>query len=212
MNRITLVIVCLLALAGSMWFGIVKHAERDVPVPEIAGFVYPEPKALGEIDLIDHDGKPFDVSRFKDKWTFLYLGYTYCPDICPLTLSQLNKVEQKLAADDIAKNMQYVLVSVDPRRDTPARLREYTHYFNPKFLSATGSNDAIASFAQQLSMVFIPVDENETSDDYIVDHSSTLALIDPNGQLHAMFSSPHTAKDIEEGFRKIRKRWNVLIG
>ncbi len=189
-----------------------NYGKRDVPVPEINGFVYPEPKTLSDVGLTDHDNNSVSLDRLKDRWTFVFLGYTYCPDICPLTLSVLDVVDKKLATDNIGDNVQYLFVSVDPRRDTPERLREYVHYFNTGFIGATGPNAALANLAQQLSMVFIPVDESESSNDYIVDHSSTLALIDPNGQLHAVFSSPHLADDIEQGFRKIRERWNALTG
>jgi protein SCO1/2 len=91
-------------------------------------------------------------------------------------------------------------------------LREYTQYFNPTFVGVTGSNEALTGFAQQLGMLFFPVTEDQEDENYTVDHSSTVALIDPLARLHAVFSAPHSAAAIEEGLRKILKRWDDRAG
>ena len=82
--------------------------------------------------------EPFRSADFAGHWSFLYFGYTYCPDVCPLTLVELASLEGQLAAERPAARIEYYLVSVDPQRDTPARLREYVAYFDPELPRSHG--------------------------------------------------------------------------
>lgn len=174
--------------------------------PDIAGFVYPEPKTIAPFNLTEHNGKPFDLDALKGKWSFVYFGYTYCPDVCPTTLAELDRVQQSLDTAGLDAGNQYFFVSVDVRRDTPKRLAEYLPYFNKKFVGVTGSDEALTNFTQELG-VLVAFPEGRTGKNYAVDHSSTLALFDPDARLHAVFTAPHKAEEIVAGFRKILRRW-----
>lgn len=200
---------CALAVAAGWWAGAVTRTVERASTPEIAGVVYPQPAALDEFGLVDHHGRRFDLKRLKGWWTFALIGYTHCPDVCPTTLIELGKTQRMLSADGLNEGVRYVFVSVDPARDPPERLREYVGYFHEDILGATGSDHAIADFAAQLNLAYFVAREDEADRDYPVSHSSSVALIDPQGRYHAVFTPPLDAQRVEEGFRKILKRWET---
>jgi cytochrome oxidase Cu insertion factor (SCO1/SenC/PrrC family) len=190
------------ALAGGVVLGLVWRSSEP---PSIAGFVYPEPKAVSPFKLTDQRGAPFDLDALKGKWSFVYFGYTYCPDVCPTTLAELNRAQRLLEGKGLDAANQYVFVSVDSQRDTPKRLAEYVGFFNGKFLGATGTDDALKKFTQQLGVVYA-FPEGKKGKAYAVEHSSIVALFDPDARLHAVFTPPQQAEGIAEGFRKILGR------
>ena len=100
-----------------------------------------------------------------------------------------------------------MLVSVDPERDDPERLKEYVKYFNKDFLGATGTTSNLASFAKQVSAVYsLPADRS--SKDYLVDHSSSIILINPNAEVHAVFTPPQQADLLAADYIKLRDFFN----
>lgn len=193
-----------LALGFGAW--LVVDALKSPP-PEIDGYVLATPRVLPAVELIDEHGKPFRPSDFAEHWSFLYLGYTYCPDVCPLTLVELTKVKLELAAGGFAEPTAYYFVSVDPRRDTPDRLREYVTYFDSELRGLTGSAAVLAALAQATDTVFDVPDES-AGDNYLVSHSSNVVLLDPSGRVHAIFAAPHDAPSLVRDFTKIVARYN----
>lgn len=204
-HRITLVTVAIIAICAGVIFGFFWASQSAEP-PEIAGFVYPEPKAISPFKLIKHDGSTFDLDTLKSKWTFVYFGFTNCPDVCPTTLVELNRVQKSLVDAGKDADNQYFLVTVDPQRDTPKRLAQYVVYFNKKFIGATGTDEALTKFTQDVGILY-GYPEGRKGKNYAVNHSSTMALFDPNAHLHAVFTTPHKAEEIVEGFKKILQRW-----
>jgi protein SCO1/2 len=200
-QKIALLAAAAAATACAVLFGIVTRSQEP---PSIAGFVYPEPKAISPFRLTDHNGKPFDLDALKGKWSFVYFGYTYCPDVCPTTLAELSRTQKLLEGAGLDGGNQYVFVSVDSSRDTPRRLGEYAG-FNPKFLGATGSDEALTGLTRELGVAYA-FPEGKKRKTYAVDHSSIVALFDPDTRLHAVFTPPQKAEEIAEGFRKILGR------
>ncbi len=199
-----------------IWFGkglhtvsVLKEADEfpgatvlEVPVP------------LPEFSLTDHKGQEFTASNFSRKWTFMFFGYTHCPDVCPTALVDLNAVHNNLSEKDdlIEKKFQIgtqvVFVTVDPQRDSVKELNEYVTYFNDKFIGLTGKPEMIDSIARPMGVGYRrPPDKN--SEDYLIDHSASFLLIDPLGRLRAIFSPPHNPKQIAEDFRKIRNKFTA---
>jgi protein SCO1/2 len=167
-----------------------RHYWQAEPLPKIGGYVLAEPRALPPVALIDEHGRAFRPADFAGRWSFLYFGYTYCPDVCPLTLVELATLKKSLAEQLPDTPTDYYLVSVDPRRDTPERLREYVTYFDASFHGLTGSIDDLKSLTEQTGSVFF-VPDGQSEDAYLVSHSSNIALVDPEGRLAAVFTSPH---------------------
>lgn len=160
-----------------------------------------QPKALPPVTLVDEQGRPFRPTDFAGKWSFLYFGYTHCPDICPLTLIEFATLKKRLAGQLPATPTDYYLVSVDPRRDTPEALRKYVTYFDASFHGLTGPVEDLKALTQQTDSVFF-VPEGD-SEDYFVTHSSNIALIDPDGRLAAVFKSPHEPAQLAADFALI---------
>lgn len=148
--------------------------------------VFDQPRRFADIDLVDHQGKVFDRSRLQGKWSLLFFGYTHCPDICPTTLADLNRWYQTLEPK-WQQQIQVVLVTVDPARDTSEVLAKYVPYFNPEFIGVTGEFLPIKRFANQLNVAFNKVVQG---DDYTMDHSGHVALINPKGDYQGFFKPP----------------------
>jgi protein SCO1/2 len=198
-QKVALFAAAIVAAACGILYGVVS---RSGDPPAIAGFVYPEPRTISAFELTDQRGKPFGLDALKGKWSFVYFGYSYCPDVCPTTLAELSRAQKVLEAEGLDSRNQYVFVSVDPQRDTPRRLAQYVGFFNAKFLAATGSDEALAGLTRQVGVAYaFPEGRKGTS--YAVDHSSIVALFDPDARLHAVFTSPQKAEEIADGFRKI---------
>lgn len=192
-----------LALGFGAW--LVLNFLKSAPL-EIDGYVLSTPRDLPAVELVDEHGEPFRPHDFVGHWSLLYFGYTYCPDVCPLTLVELTKVKLELAADGFSEPSAYYFVSVDPRRDTPARLREYVAYFDPELRGLTGSAAALEALAQATDTVF-DVPDDSAGDNYLVSHSSNVVLLGPHGRVHAVFSAPHDPTRVAQDFTKIVERY-----
>ena len=172
--------------------------------PELQGVLRPEPRPLHTFELTDQHQQPFTLERLKNKWSFVFFGYTYCPDICPTTLSTLTGVVKQLQTDPQGlSNIQVVFVSVDPRRDTPEVLESYLKYFNESFQGVTGTQQAIDSLTRQFGAGYM-LEPESSPGEYLVNHTSSIFLVDPHGQLLASFPPPHDPDTIVEQFRQIR--------
>ncbi len=198
-----------LALVGGLalalgWVLGERLFRRPSPPPDIAGIYLPDAQALPAFQLIHHGDRPFTGDDLLGHWTFLYFGYSYCPDVCPLTLVDLNRLQRRLAAAGADDDAAYLFVSVDPRRDTPERLREYVTYFNPKFQGVTGSTEALSPLVKALHAFYQRVENPDDPERYTMDHTSTISLIDPQGRLRAIFTPPQDPERMAADFLAIR--------
>ncbi|MGL4650383.1 MAG: SCO family protein, partial [Caldilineaceae bacterium] len=124
------------------------------------------------------------LSDLRGKWTALYFGYTFCPDVCPTTLADLNVMMGELGGR--ADEVQVAFVTLDPERDTPERLRAYLSAFNPAFVGMTGSTAEVDATATQFG-VFHEQRQVEGASGYLVDHTSTVIVLDPEGRMRIVF-------------------------
>jgi protein SCO1/2 len=122
------------------------------------------------------------LKDLRGKVVLIYFGYTWCPDICPTNLALIANALKMLAPEELAR-VQVLFVSVDPPRDTPERLAEYTHYFHPQILGVTGTPDQIAEAARLYGAAYRRVDNNDSAMGYTVDHSAYTYAVDPQGRL-----------------------------
>lgn len=193
------------ALGIAAWLLLDARVE---PAPQIRGYVLGTPRALPDVELVDEQGAPFRPDDFRGDWSLLYFGYTYCPDVCPLTLVELARLKQQLAAQGFTAPVEYYLVSVDSRRDTPARLREYVAYFDPEFRALTGTAQALAALAAATETVF-DVPEVEDDENYLVSHSSNVVLLDPSASVHAVFTPPHEPAKLAADLTLVAARYDA---
>jgi protein SCO1/2 len=200
-------------LTGYVLFSSIAYAqdqaERELEYA-LKYALLPKPTGLKPFMLVDQDNKPFGLDQLKGKWTFMYFGYTSCPDVCPMTTDELNIVANKLAAEpDYQKDTQFTFVSVDPHRDTPELMKEFTGYFDFDLIGLVAPVKDLNRLTDQLGVFHrrLIVQDRETKQkEYAVEHSSDIYLIDPQGKFVAKFTSPHYGKEIEQIYVKIRQR------
>lgn len=206
-NLITLLVVIaatLLLASVALYTPQPKLTAAVEPPPALQALLLPEPRPLKSFALTDHNGKPLGLEQLKGQWSFLFFGYTHCPDICPTTLGMLKGVATKLeATPELNGDTRFLFVSVDPKRDTLPHLKEYIGYFHKDFVAATGERQAIDNLARQLGAVYMFEGDTER-DDYIVNHSASVALVDPQGQWVARFNPPHTVKQFHSDYQQLR--------
>ncbi len=161
--------------------------------------MYPQPRAVPEFSLRQSDGTQLTLGELQGHWTLVFLGFTFCPDICPATLAQLGQAQAQWDSLPATIRPRVLLVSVDPDRDTPARTGEYAHAFHPETLAATADVPALEAFAKSLGFVFMKVPGDGFEDNpnnYTVDHSSGIAVLDPQGRLAGLIRPPFNPKAI----------------
>ena len=140
------------------------------------------PLELADFTLTGKDGAPLSLSDLRGKVTLLVFGYTHCPDVCPVTLGDYQRVKAELGAE--AENVNFLLISVDGVRDTADQMREYLGAFDPEFLGMTGSAAEVRSMGGDYGLIF----EANPGENYTVDHTANTFLIDQDGFLQMIFT------------------------
>jgi protein SCO1/2 len=193
-------VIAILAFAlGAYLARDMLPAERTLP--ELArGTVFREPRPLPDVALTDQDGNRLDSEAMRSHWTLVFFGFTQCPDVCPTTLATLAQARRKLSDLPPQQQPRVLLVSVDPERDDPERLRSYVRFFDPEFLGATGTADQVAAAAAAFGVPYAKVPL--PGGDYTMDHGSGVFVVGPSG-LVAYSSGPQDATELASDYRKI---------
>ena len=197
-----------LVLLAGLAFGIALNltTNRQEPVTEvesIPGLLWPSPPTIGPFALNRLEHEEFTVNDLRGHWSFLFFGFTNCPDICPTTLQQLSETIEALAGDDVDPP-QVVFVSVDPGRDTAEHVDQYVRYFNGDFIGLSGNDEQIRSFTTMLGIVAVK-GKADDSGAYQVDHSASVLVVDPQARLVGVLSSPHNADSMATRYKQIRQ-------
>lgn len=182
--------------------GSLNNSRLPDEPPTVVATWFPAPLAVPAFSLIDHHDRPFDNSHLQGQWHFLFFGYTHCPDVCPATLSVMNSIAHKIGED---AGTRFLFVTVDPARDTPEQLAGFVSYFNSGFIGLTGDLPAILQLSQGLGIMSSR--ETDEGDNYNVEHTSSVLLLNPEGQYAALFSAPHSADIIAGDFNMIKAHY-----
>lgn len=174
-RRYALVLIPLVVAGLVFWWGY----DRSRP-HQFSGTVIQSPVAAPDFTL-DSDRGPVSLQDFEGKLVLLYFGYTFCPDVCPTTMSDLAEAVAALDAGD-AEDVQVIMVTIDPARDDAARMGEYVRYFDDRFLGVTGSEESIGSVAT-LYGIFYRAGEGTEATGYLMEHTPTVLVIDRAGSL-----------------------------
>ena len=169
-------------IAGLVILAAVMFLTRK---PSFTGAVISPPYAAKEITLTDHNGNPFKLSEHRGEVVLLYFGYINCPDECPTTMAHIKLALENLGTS--AKNVQVIMVSTDPARDTPEGLKDFMGHFNPDFLGLTGTPAELEKVWKDYSVLV--EDGGET-------HSTLLFVIDPAGNIRETFLPDSEPNDI----------------
>ncbi|GIZ10792.1 SCO family protein [Pseudomonas sp. NCCP-436] len=167
---------------------LTRNGQGDPAALLDAGIVLlPQSRSLPALSLLNQDGETVMVDQLKGKWSLLFFGYTFCPDICPATLAQLRQLQGQLPEETLER-LKVMMVSVDPHRDTPEQLSKYLGYFDAGFQGLTGQEETLQKFANAVSIPYIPADTSK--ENYTVDHSGNLVIIGPDGTQRGFIRAP----------------------
>jgi protein SCO1/2 len=169
--------------------GIFLAGKVNNSTEALSALIIPKPIELPNFSLLDQANEPVTADTFRGQWDLVFFGFTNCPDICPTTLQTLTTVKHELKKAKSKTLPRIVLVSIDPQRDTPTILGKYVGHFGKNNLAVTGKIDEIIKLTSALGIYF----EKTTVDDenYSVNHSAAVLLINPDAELSALFSAPH---------------------
>jgi protein SCO1/2 len=194
----TIALAIIIVLLGAWAYKNIGVKETVIN-PESAT-VLNQPRLITPFNLIVDDNKMFTLDNLKGHWSLIFFGFTNCPDLCPTSLSILAKAYEQMQADKLNPMPQVIFISVDPERDSPERIATYLKNFNPNFLGATGDKADLDQLTQELSVIYAKVIEE---DHYMIDHSGTIVIINPEGQFYGVFTLPHDANEISKDMQQM---------
>ena len=199
---VALIVASIAVLVGLFIYGLNKPIVLSDDELKTKGvFLFDNPRSFKPIDLVDHDEKPFSSENLMGKWSLVFFGFTYCPDVCPTTLALLNQFYKHQLEEKQVDDLQVILVSVDPGRDTPQKMNEYVKFFNQEFIGVTGEFLNLHRFATQLNVPFSKVPGGGA--DYTVEHGGNIAIINPQGHYIGFFRTPLSLGQLNIGYRSI---------
>ncbi len=187
-------LLAILLIAGVVAGVLLSMTAREEAAELRRATLLSAPNNLPEFALLDQHGDTIGADVFTGQWDLVFFGFTHCPDVCPLTLQTLRQATAKLRENGITPQPRIVLVSVDPERDTPAKLKSYVEYFGNGTLGITGELDELRKLTESLG-IFFQKARTDGEDNYLVDHSAVVLVIDPSGRFRALFSAPHVVDD-----------------
>lgn len=168
------------AVLGALFFSMVRSAPPSLE----AARIYDTPRPVAEFSLESTAGEMATPASLKGQWTFLFTGYTYCPDICPTTMAALKGHWSELTSvSDLP--IKVWMISVDPKRDSLTQLAPYVGFFGEDFIGIRGEHPQLYPFVTSIGMMYSVPEEHETN--YEVAHSAAIVLVNPEGRQHAIF-------------------------
>lgn len=188
----TLILVVAFAAGLGLWLLSQQFTNREPAT--LALTRYPAPRAIADFRLTRSDAKPFTQADLQGQWNLVFFGFTNCPDICPNTLGVLKQVRARLAQAGAADRVRVHFISVDPLRDQPDTLGRYAAFYDPAFVAATGNDEELTRLTRSLGVMYTR--EPAKDGQYTVDHSASIALVDPQARLVGLFRPPLDAAAI----------------
>ena len=154
-------------------------------------FLYEKPKEISDFTFFSANGAEFTKSDLKGKWTLMYFGFTRCPDECPTTMYQMSKLVKVLREKEFPlEDKQWVLVSIDPERDSPDDIDKYAKGFDQDFVGVVNSRPMLLSLATQLSVNNVMPSGNAMDHSHLDNHVNNIILLNPNGEFAGIFRPP----------------------
>lgn len=212
-RTVLVVVAALLAAGAGLYFGMHRISPSAPDPSERVASMKPQMRTVRLItparelpawSLRMSDESTATPATLQGRWTLVFLGFTHCADVCPMTLSELSKAQKEWTALPQAHRPRLLFVTVDPGRDTPKLVGDYVHYFHPETLAASPTPEQLAAFARDLGLVYMKVPG--ANGDYEMDHSATMVLLDPQGRQAGLISPPLDARKISDDLRLLAER------
>jgi protein SCO1/2 len=171
--------------------------------PELQTVLWPMSHPVAPFHMHDQHGAVFSTEQLRGQWNFLFFGYLQCPDVCPTTLQSLAQFRRSLlAADSAARRDRFVFVTVDPAHDDSTRMSSYLAYFDRDFVGLTGAPDQLAALARSLGVAY--AEHVDAQGVRSMDHSTSVVLVDPDGQVVGALPAPHDPVRMLRLFRQLQ--------
>lgn len=222
-----IIIILLIAIILAGAYFKFNNKNKIAIAPEIKALtLVPTPKKVdAKLAFTDHNGQSFSLPQLQGKWSMLFFGYTSCPDICPM---QMGILKQLVKSAEISNKPQAILVSIDPKRDTAARLKTYVQGFNPEFIGISAEKPELERFARELGVYYEYAEtakgvgqdhsqhqnhkqhKEETNNksennSYELNHTASFILINPKGEYAGLFTAPYNVTKMINAYNKVVK-------
>ena len=201
MSKKAIIFITLFSLAlifGSLYIiSTLDPGKKAKHTSEVINVIHTNVAVNKDFILQSDNDQEFNYKNLEGKFTLMYFGFSYCPDICPTTLQKLSEIANSLSNKSL-DNIQFIFVSVDPSRDDLNTLKQFTSQFSDRVLGVTGTKEEIDKLSSSLKVYYAKAD-GTTEDNYYVDHSSFIYLIDPEVKLISQFASSASQEDISPG-------------
>lgn len=206
-HTLFIVIIIGIALAIGIWRENIQNVytaqsvkQFSPTLPLSVGTILSQPQKLPDFELTDMNGEAFNINTLKQHWSFVFFGYSSCPNICPAILDNLHQISQRLHA---GPNVQFVMISIDPKHDTPQRLKTYLQQEKLRDLSLVGVTGNEKRILELAKTIGIHIGKEKDLQTNHIEHGGTLLLINPEGQLMAVFTSTEKPAAIVHDFKEI---------
>ena len=218
-SKAIIVVAAVVAMSAGYWFSTIqqnrnietadniKQYAHDEALAEarrnfspIQGTILSPARKIAVPALTKDDGSAFTQNDLAGHWSLFFFGYTHCPDVCPITMGVAAQAK-KIALANNQDFPEVFFISVDPDRDKVEMLAEYVQYFDKDFVGVTGDESLIKALTLQMSVVYMKMSSDDGG--YLVDHSSALLLLNPEGKLVAFMNPPHDPKIILKDLEKV---------
>ena len=203
---------CLIAL-----FQARDEVENFNSLNALGAVEYPDPYRLKPFQLSDQNGDPFLIDNFAGQWSLVFFGFTSCPDVCPVTMSELAHAYRTITEMPDLPDPQVVFVSVDPDRDSRQAVKRYVEQFSTDFIGLSGSEAGIGALASQLFVAFSKVDQTDLDlektgheshvpergvigDGYMINHNIHVSLVNPEAELVALIRPPVRRESLVQAY------------
>ncbi len=174
--------------------GITVISSCRSPEPSFRGTELDDSVPTADFTLTDQYGQPFTLSNHKGEVILMFFGFTYCPDVCPSTLSKWKKVQDAL--EEESEKVKFVYITVDPERDTPGKLRQHLAIFSPDFIGLTGKPDELLKVYESYGIYREKVIISDSAAGYLINHTARIYVIDRNGRWRLGIPNDATVEDI----------------
>ncbi len=195
-----MVAISLALIIVSLYFiKTLDPGEKPKPVSDVINVTSLNIKADDSFKLTYSTGEDFTFESLKGKYSIIYFGFANCPDICPATLSKMQEASEAIGSKD---NLQFIFVSIDPERDSNENLTRFISNFGTNIKAVSGEKDELDKLVTSLKVYYAKADGDKDSNDYYVDHSSFVYLLNPEGSLITQFSAEVTPKNMANEIEK----------
>lgn len=181
-NQLVALIAIVVLIAG----GIIYWSTNQSEAYQFNGGEISPPAAAPALELSDQNGEAFTLAQDEGNVSLIYFGYTTCPDLCPTTLNDFAIVKEELG-EEAASDVDFIMVTFDPERDTQARMKEYLNFFDPEFIGLRGDDAQTQQFLKDYGVTIKRVEYPNSSTGYLIDHTALIYVIDKEGRLRLTY-------------------------